>query len=48
VADFLDKEHVAILPGAIFGSRWKNYVRMSFAIPDESLYPAIKKFGEKY
>jgi aspartate aminotransferase len=48
VDDFLDEEHVAILPGEIFGSRWRNYVRMSFATPEENLYPAIEKFGKKY
>jgi aspartate/methionine/tyrosine aminotransferase len=46
--DFLEEKHIAILPGEIFGIRWRNYVRMSFATPDESLYPAIEKFSKRY
>jgi aspartate aminotransferase len=48
VLDFLEEEHVALLPGEIFGSAWRNYVRISFATPDESLYPAVEKFSKRY
>ncbi|MDA4111986.1 MAG: aminotransferase class I/II-fold pyridoxal phosphate-dependent enzyme [Thaumarchaeota archaeon] len=46
--DFLEEEHIALLPGEIFGIRWRNYVRMSFATPDENLYPAIERFSKRY
>jgi aspartate aminotransferase len=48
VLKFLEKEHVAILPGEIFGSRWRNYIRISFATPDQLLYRALEKFCESY
>lgn len=48
VTKFLEEEHVAVLPGAIFGKRWEGFVRISFATEDQSLRNGIAKFIEAY
>lgn len=46
--NFLEQERVAVLPGAIFGKRWENYVRISIATEDASLHEGMEKFQQAY
>ena len=48
VLEFLEKEHVALFPGSVFGSKWAGYVRISLATEDGILYPAIESFARAY
>lgn len=43
---FLDQYKVAVLPGGIFGDKWREYIRMSFATADSQLYEAMGKLCE--
>jgi aspartate aminotransferase len=43
---FLEASKVAVLPGGIFGERWKNYVRISFATEDSELFEGMRRFCE--
>ena len=42
----LEEEHVAVLPGSIFGERWRNYIRISFATKDSELDVAVEKISK--
>jgi aspartate aminotransferase len=37
----LDRYRVAVLPGGIFGERWKDYIRLSIATEDSALYQGL-------
>lgn len=40
----LNRESVAVLPGGVFGERWGQFVRMSFATADSDLFTGVQKF----
>jgi aspartate aminotransferase len=42
----LDERKVAVIPGGVFGERWKNYFRISFATEDVALYDAMHRICE--
>lgn len=42
----LQERKLAVLPGGIFGERWSNYVRVSFATDDDILYPGLEELCE--
>jgi aspartate aminotransferase len=42
----LDQHKVAVIPGGVFGDRWKNYFRISFATEDTALYEGVEKLSE--
>ncbi len=46
--DLLEEEQVAVLPGSTFGERWKNYIRISLAVKDPSLYSGIERILQAY
>jgi aspartate aminotransferase len=45
-SEFLERYKVSVLPGEIFGEYWKNYIRISFATEDSSLYRGIESLIE--
>jgi len=44
----LERDHVAVLPGGIFGEMWRNFVRISIATEDSSLTEGMTKFVKRY
>jgi len=46
--DLLENESVAVLPGVTFGKRWQNYIRISFATEDSTLYQGLEKIVDAY
>jgi aspartate/methionine/tyrosine aminotransferase len=40
---FLEECGVAVLPGGIFGERWKNYIRISIATEDSKLFTGLER-----
>lgn len=46
--NLLDHDRVAVLPGSIFGPKWKSYVRISFATEDSDLYAGLSKFQDAF
>jgi aspartate/methionine/tyrosine aminotransferase len=48
VRDLLNQDHVAVLPGAIFGRKWQKFVRLSLGTNDSSLFEGITRFVNRY
>ncbi|MBR5720893.1 MAG: aminotransferase class I/II-fold pyridoxal phosphate-dependent enzyme, partial [Clostridia bacterium] len=45
--DFLEKAHVAVVPGSAFGASGEGFIRISYAYSLEHLKKAVERF-EKY
>ena len=45
IEKILQKQHVFITPGTIFGSQGEGYIRFSLCVPEATIEEAIKRFG---